>query len=210
MPWSSITYSSMENAGHGFLWTPPLECDLDHWVPAGWLRALAEDVPSLAAHSALGIHPGEQKPPPHRQIVAFPFREDQPTLFLLEFASPGTSAEFGWDKPFQEHPPPGVCPTLVPCLTLCNFAPCRFQGSGIFQWHLWLPVPHLPIHGGPAGAAPGGGLTGLAGDDGSRGEGRTALPGPGFHGRGSHRMAPKSNGTVSPCFTSTSLILNVD
>lgn len=64
VPWSSITYSCMENAGQGFHWTPSLECDLDHSVPAGWLRALAEDVPSLAAPPALGIHPREQEPSP--------------------------------------------------------------------------------------------------------------------------------------------------
>lgn len=79
-------------------------------------------------------------PQPHGQVVVLLFPEDQPTSFLLELPSPSTSAEFGWDKPCQEKPPPfpslGVHSTVLPCLTPCDFAPCRFQGAGILQWHL--------------------------------------------------------------------------
>lgn len=95
---------------------------------------------------------------------------------------------------------------LTSCLIPCNFAPSRFEGTGVLQWHLWLPVPHLSLHGGPAGTAPGGGLTGLAGDDGGRWERGAALPGPGLNGGGSDWMAPKSNGTVSPRFTPNALV----
>lgn len=94
-----------------------------------------------------------------------------------------------------------ACPICLSRASLCGFTLPRFEGAGIFQWHLWLPVPHFPFHGGPAGAAPGGGPAGLAGDDGGRWERGSALPGPRLNSRGSDWMAPKSNGTVSFSFT---------
>lgn len=97
--------------------------------------------------------------------------------------------------------PMAACPICLSCASLCGFILPRFEGAGILQWHFWLPVPHFPFHGGPAGAAPGGGPAGLAGDDGGRWERGSALPGSRLNSGGSDWMAPKSNGTVSLSFT---------
>lgn len=97
--------------------------------------------------------------------------------------------------------PMAACPICLSCASLCGFILPRFEGAGILQWHFWLPVPHFPFHGGPAGAAPGGGPEGLAGDDGGRWERGSALPGSRLNSGGSDWMAPKSNGTVSLSFT---------
>lgn len=129
----------------------------------------------------------------------------------MEGAQCSTCTEFKINSRQQQMPhdisnpccrsPIAACPICLSYASLCGFTLPRFEGAGIFQWHLWLPVPHFSFHGGPAGAAPGGGPAGLAGDDGGRWERGSALPGPRLNSRGSDWMAPKSNGTVSLSFT---------
>lgn len=141
------------------------------------------------------------------QLTPQPHGQAGPFLFPLWTSPPRSCWSFPpWAaalslvgiNPARDSPRP--LPASGTSLTSPCSAPRRFQGSGIFQRHLWLPVPHVPVHGGPAGSAPRGGFEGLAGDDGGGREGGAALPGPGFYSRGSHRVAPESNGTVSPCF----------
>lgn len=68
-------------------------------------------------------------------------------------------------------------------LTLWPLFLLRFQGSGLLQWHVWLPVTNIAVHGRAAGAAPSGGLARRAGVDGRRREGGPPLPDSRLHSR---------------------------
>lgn len=83
-------------------------------------------------------------------------------------------------------------PNIVLCFVVP--LPLRFQGSGLLQRVVWLPVTHLPFHGQPAGAAPFGRPEGRPWVDGHRGKGESTLPDPWLHSWQSGWVAPWSPG----------------
>lgn len=149
-------YSCMENAGHGFLWTPSVECDLDHSVPAGWLRALAEDVPSLAAPSALGIHLREQEPSPclspMGRFSAFPFPEMFPPCSCWSFPPQAPVLSLVGINPARSNPHPSPasgctqpsCPAWLHVILLPAGSKALEYSNGIFD----CQSPTSPFMGG--------------------------------------------------------------
>lgn len=209
---------SIVSAGHYHCQTwvrQPLHGDSKRWQSlfppvlyasdTSW-GAGAQPVPWTQGHS-YGIHMSSVRSvhflPAGASQQGTPARACRFPQCCMVQAELSTGAEFGcWEQMLRSISQPCcVSDLLALCLTPCDFAPSRFKGTGVLQWHLWLPVPHLPLHGEPAGTAPGGGLEGLAGDDGSGWEGGATLPGPRLNGNGSDWMAPKSNGKVLPYFT---------
>lgn len=86
-----------------------------------------------------------------------------------------------------------------------SFVCPRLQGSGLLQWHVWLPVTHLSFHGQPESSSPFGGAEERSWGDGHGGEGESTLPDPWFHrwkpGRVDPRASCKMWSCVSLCFS---------
>lgn len=73
---------------------------------------------------------------------------------------------------------------------MCN----RLQGSGLLQWHVWLPVALLSFHGQPESSSPFGGVEECSWGDGHGGKGESTLPDPWLH-----RWKPGRVDPWSPC-----------
>lgn len=89
----------------------------------------------------------------------------------------------------------------------CPAVHLRLQGSGLFQWRVWLPVANLSVHGqlesSPSYRRP----EGRPRDDGHGGTGEPPLSDPGFHSRLPGGVAPRFPGTTLTCTTHTSPLL---